>query len=160
VVDPGPRSGTVYLQDEDYAWRVDHILTGRGRSREFWVFAYGSLIWKPEFAAVEERIAHAYGWHRAFALKMTRWRGSPERPGLMLALDRGGACKGIAYRLPEDGLIEALGKLLRREMSAKPSSNVPRWIGLESLFYGEVNPLPWDCNALKETHRRKADVII
>jgi cation transport protein ChaC len=132
VVDPGPRSGTVYLQDEDYAWWVDHILTGRGQSREFLVFAYGSLIWKPEFAAVEERIAHAYGWHRAFALKITRWRGSPERPGLMLALDRGGACKGIAYRLPEEGLTEALGKLLRREMSAKPPSNVPRWIGLET----------------------------
>ena len=67
IIDPGPRPGTVYLQDEDYTWWVDHILTGRGQSHEFWVFAFGSLLWKPELGAVEERIAHAYGWHRVCA---------------------------------------------------------------------------------------------
>lgn len=140
VADPGPSSGTVYLQDEDYAWWVDHILSGRRQGEQFWVFAYGSLIWKPEFEAAEERIAHAHGWHRAFALKLTRWRGSPEHPGLMLALDRGGACKGIAYRLAEEELAETLGKLLRREMSVKPPSNVPRWIGIQ-ILEGQVRAL-------------------
>ena len=71
------------------------------RSRPLWLFAYGSLIWKPEIEHVEERIATVRGWHRSFCLKLTRWRGTQEQPGLMMGLDRGGACKGLAFRLPD-----------------------------------------------------------
>jgi cation transport protein ChaC len=132
VADSGPSAGVTYLQDDDFRLWIDHVLEGWDQDAGFWVFAYGSLIWKPEFVPVEERLAYAPGWHRAFALKLTRWRGTPERPGLMMALDRGGSCRGIAYRLQEDDLRETLGQLFRREMSANPPSNVPRWVRLNT----------------------------
>src|SRR5689334_22876304 len=63
-----------------------------------WIFAYGSLIWKPTFNAAETVRATAIGWHRSFCLELTSWRGTPEIPGLMMALDRGGRCDGVAFR--------------------------------------------------------------
>lgn len=67
-----------------------------------WVFAYGSLIWKPDFDAVEWQRGAPRGWHRSFCLKMTRRRGSRAQPGLMMALERGGRCNGILFRLADD----------------------------------------------------------
>jgi glutathione-specific gamma-glutamylcyclotransferase len=61
-----------------------------------WLFAYGSLIWNPTFEVVETRRATAIGWHRSFCMEMTSWRGTREIPGLMMALDRGGRCDGVA----------------------------------------------------------------
>ena len=97
-------------------------------ARTLWLFAYGSLIWKPEVEHVEERVGTARGWHRSFCLRLIRWRGTKEQPGLMMALDRGGQCKGVAYRLVGHTVEAQLGKLFRREMSVKPSTNMPRWI--------------------------------
>jgi len=99
-----------------------------------WVFAYGSLIWNPACAIVEQRVAVAHGWHRAFCLGWDRWfRGSDEWPGLMLALDRGGTCNGVAQRLPADAVEANLGKLLRREMPFRPSPFPPRWLNVETI---------------------------
>lgn len=70
----------------------------------FWVFGYGSLIWKPGFDYAERRLARLSGYRRRFCLKSVRYRGTPERPGLVLGLDfePGAACTGVAYRvLPE-----------------------------------------------------------
>jgi cation transport protein ChaC len=95
----------------------------------FWLFGYGSLIWRPETAFEEKRVATARGWHRRFCLGWDyRYRGSPETPGLMMALDRGGQCKGMAYRLPEATLEGELHKLIRREMSMVPSAFPWRWV--------------------------------
>jgi cation transport protein ChaC len=116
--DPGPQPGSVPLADEDYENIVDELLAERPPG-PLWLFAYGSLIWKPEIEHEEERLATAPGWHRSFCLRLTRWRGTRERPGLMMALDRGGSCHGILLRLPEHGLRAHVGKLLRREMSVK-----------------------------------------
>src|SRR5204862_552229 len=89
----------------------------------FWLFAYGSLIWKPETAFTEAHQGVARGWHRRFCLGWDhRWRGNREAPGLMMALDRGGQCRGMLYRLPEDGLEAELHKLIRREMSLLPNA--------------------------------------
>jgi cation transport protein ChaC len=132
VTDAGPSPGLPQLADEDYEEIADRLLRERNGDDAFWVFAYGSLIWKPEFVPIEERRAMAAGWHRAFAIKITRWRGTPECPGLMLALDRGGSCAGLAYRLDEAGLRSTLDALLRREMTRKPPTNVPRWIRVTS----------------------------
>ncbi len=63
---------------------------------QFWVFAYGSLIWKPEFEHVEARRGTVHGWRRSFCLRILDWRATPDQPGLMLALQRGGACAGVA----------------------------------------------------------------
>ncbi len=96
---------------------------------DVWFFAYGSLIWKPACEFVEIRTGVVRGWHRAFCLGWnTRFRGSEANPGLMLALDRGGACKGVAYRFPPDAVEDNLKKLLEREMGWKPTPFPPRWV--------------------------------
>jgi cation transport protein ChaC len=64
-----------------------------------WVFAFGSLIWNPAFHHVERRTARIHGYHREFCLWVRAGRGSVERPGLMLSLESGGSCTGVAYRL-------------------------------------------------------------
>ena len=140
--EPGPMpEGLVRPTDADYEAVVQRILADRPASGEVWIFAYGSLIWNPAFASVEERIGTALGWHRAFCLGWTRiFRASPDRPGLMLALDRGGACKGVAYRLPSDAVEENLGKLVRREMPLKPSPLPARWVSVR-MAYGAIRAI-------------------
>lgn len=128
VVDSGPTPGFVPMTDGDYEALADDLLVGRASDGPVWVFAYGSLLWKPAFEVAEERYAIARGWHRAFRLRLTRWRGTPERPGLMLVLDRGGQCKGMVQRLPEPNGRDALIALLRREVSSRATTNRPRWI--------------------------------
>ncbi len=69
------------------------------RSGEVWVFAYGSLMWDPGFAYLEAAPALLRGYHRAFCIYSFVYRGTEARPGLVLGLDRGGACKGMAFRI-------------------------------------------------------------
>lgn len=92
------------------------------------MFAYGSLIWKPAFESVEQQRATAFGWHRSFCLDMVRWRGSAEQPGLMMALERGGRCNGVIYRLPEGEKPLQIERLLRREISDHESIGSVRWL--------------------------------
>lgn len=84
--------------------------------KDLWVFAYGSLIWDPGFPFEEARPALLRGYHRAFCLYSTRYRGTPERPGLVLGLDRGGACRGIAYRVAAARVEAVWATLWDREM--------------------------------------------
>lgn len=82
-----------------------------------WLFAYGSLLWRPEFSHKERRIARIHGYHRRFCLWQWRWRGSIDTPNLMLALAPGGSCTGLAYRIEGPGLRDKLGPVWRREMA-------------------------------------------
>jgi len=130
IPDPGPQvlEGFRPATDADYEEMVAQMLATAPEG-PFWLFGYGSLIWKPETDYVERRVALARGWHRRFCLGWDhRYRGNPEQPGLMLALDHGGQCKGAAYQLPGETLEENLHKLIRREMSMVPSAFPPRWI--------------------------------
>lgn len=114
----------------DLAAVAQMLLGGAPASGEVWVFAYGSLIWNTDFDFVEERLGTVKGWHRSFCLGWVRiYRGTPERPGIMLAMDRGGSCRGIVFRLPPEAVIDNLMRLLRREMPLKRSSAPPvRWV--------------------------------
>ena len=125
--DPGPIPGFDHHTERDYDDLVDALLAAH-QSDQFWVFAYGSLIWKPAFAFIAQERVTAKGWHRSFCLKIARWRGTADLPGLMMTLDRGGQCAGVAYRLADDDIKGQLGLLVRREVSLKPTANAPRWI--------------------------------
>ncbi|PSJ54369.1 gamma-glutamylcyclotransferase [Pseudaminobacter soli (ex Li et al. 2025)] len=125
--DPGPAPGTSEHTDAELAEMASALLTEHA-PEHLWVFAYGSLIWNPEFDVVEQRRAVASGWHRSFCLELTRWRGTRDLPALMLALDRGVTCIGIAYRLPQGDKHGQIVRLLDREVDANPPTNVPRWI--------------------------------
>ena len=82
-----------------------------------WVFAYGSLIWKPGFAPVQTEIARLAGFQRSFCMDSVVYRGTPEAPGLVLALDRApGHCEGLAYRVAETEASHVLGYLREREL--------------------------------------------
>jgi cation transport protein ChaC len=82
----------------------------------FWVFAYGSLIWNPGFAHAEMRPARLRGYHRRFCIRSTRYRGTPDAPGLVLGLDRGGSCRGVAFLVPAERAAATLAYLDGREI--------------------------------------------
>ncbi len=129
VADTGPAVGVAQQTDADYADWVRRIADSNpAPGKPVQLFAHGSLIWKPEIAHVAETTGVARGWHRSFCLRQHRFRGSAEQPGLMMALDRGGQCRGVLYELPQDNLDQQLDRLFRREFTVKPINNIPRWI--------------------------------
>ncbi|RWM29955.1 gamma-glutamylcyclotransferase [Mesorhizobium sp.] len=130
VEDAGPDPEAQHLSDDDYEAMLEAFEAELPATEPLWLFGYGSLIWKPEIEHVEEQVAVARGWHRSFCMKMTRWRGTKQSPGLMMALDRGGQCKGVAFRLNGGERRQALDKLFRREMTLKPTSYHPRLLQL------------------------------
>ena len=84
-------------------------------SDEFWVFGYGSLMWRPGFPFVERRHARINGYHRALCVFSHVHRGTPDKPGLVLGLDRGGRCHGIAFRVAAEEAEATLTYLHDRE---------------------------------------------
>lgn len=134
IADPGIHllPGFVAATDADYDRVVGEIMAGAPQNG-FWVFAYGSLIWNPCFAFTEQRTASVRGWRRRFCLGWDyRFRGNREQPGLMLALDRGGQCNGVVFRLPDDAIKSNMDQLIRREMSMVPSAFPARWIDVST----------------------------
>ncbi|HEX9462890.1 MAG TPA: gamma-glutamylcyclotransferase [Alphaproteobacteria bacterium] len=87
--------------------------------RDLWIFAYGSLMWDPGFPFEEARPALLRGYHRSFCVYSHRYRGTPDRPGLVLGLDSGGACRGIAYRVASHNVKRVMAYLWRREMTGR-----------------------------------------
>jgi cation transport protein ChaC len=83
---------------------------------DLWVFGYGSLMWRPGFEYEEKRPALLRGWHRSFCIYSRHYRGTPEHPGLVLGLARGGACHGLAFRVAADRADEVVDYLNEREL--------------------------------------------
>lgn len=83
---------------------------------DFWVFGYGSLIWRPGFAHTETVRAQLHGFRRALCVRSYVHRGTPQRPGLVLGLDRGGSCIGLAFRVPGELRNEVVAYLREREL--------------------------------------------
>lgn len=127
VEDAGPSPGAAYLTDEDYEITVRNVLA-QAPPGDLWLFGYGSLLWKPAFEFVESRPATVLGWHRSFCIRVARFRGTRDLPGLMMALDRGGQCRGMVFRVPADQAEATLHTLFRRELVVKPPGTPPRWL--------------------------------
>lgn len=132
IADPGPLPDIGHLTDEDYAAVVERVMAGAPRKDELLVFACGSLIWKPACAIDGQQPALLRGWHRRYCLRIRRFRATQERPGLMMALDRGGACHGVVQRLAGDDVAARIDALVRRETSVKPATQGPRWVTVET----------------------------
>lgn len=81
-----------------------------------WVFAYGSLMWNPGFEFLEQTPARLFGYHRALCIYSHVHRGTKDRPGLVLGLDRGGSCRGLAYRIDDEKSEDTLNYLRSREL--------------------------------------------
>lgn len=124
-----PRDPAAMLIDTRRAWG------GRG---DIWVFGYASLIWRPEFAAEESRGAVVHGYHRALQMLSRINRGTPEIPGLVCALVRGGSCRGMVYRIAEENVDRELERLWAREMMTAVYD--PRWLPCRTP-HGSVNAL-------------------
>jgi cation transport protein ChaC len=97
---------------------------------DFWVFGYGSLMWHPGFPHKEVRVATLRGYHRDFCVYSFRYRGTPRVPGLVLGLDRGGSCRGMAFRVPWQEGEAVLDYLYERELVT--GVYVPRWLQVET----------------------------
>lgn len=109
---------------------LDHVPVDAG----FWVFAYGSLIWQPGFAFADRRVATLHGYRRAFCMSSIVYRGTPDAPGLVLALDRGdgaGHCVGVAYRIAPEGAAATLAGLRERELVSYAYSEALLCVELE-----------------------------
>jgi cation transport protein ChaC len=83
---------------------------------DLWVFGYGSLMWSPGFRCAEKQTALVRGYHRALCILSSRYRGTPEKPGLVMGLCRGGSCWGMAFRVPAARVRRVLTALWKREM--------------------------------------------
>jgi glutathione-specific gamma-glutamylcyclotransferase len=131
VPDPGPRPDIVHFSMAEFTEVAERMVAEAGAG-PFWIFAYGSLVWNPGFEVAEQRHATAHGWHRRFSMKMTRWRGTPEQPGLMLALEHGGSCDGLLLRLPDDAKVAELAKALDREIDGPADLIYLRWLNVRT----------------------------
>ncbi|WP_119941564.1 gamma-glutamylcyclotransferase [Neorhizobium sp. NCHU2750] len=83
---------------------------------DFWVFGYGSLMWNPGFPYVERQAARVHGFRRSLCIWSTAHRGTEENPGLVMGLDRGGSCRGVAFRVAAEERDDALDYLRKREL--------------------------------------------
>ena len=110
---------------------------------DLWVFGYGSLMWKPGFEFIEQVPARLIGEHRALCVYSFDHRGTPEKPGLVLGLDRGGACRGIAFRVAASRRNDTIAYLRAREQTTNVYREVMRSVWLENEARQRVSALAY-----------------
>ncbi len=120
---------------------------------DLWVFAYGSLMWRPGFDFLERRAARLVGAHRALCVYSFVHRGTPEKPGLVLGLDRGGNCRGIAYRVAAGKRVATIDYLRAREQVTKVYREAQRSVWLDDDPQQSVHAL---CYVVDRGHRQYA----
>ncbi|MEO8166191.1 MAG: gamma-glutamylcyclotransferase [Betaproteobacteria bacterium] len=121
--------GHLLISDEEVARSLARTMTGHRDGEPLWVFGYGSLIWNPLMEFAQRTPARIHGYHRGFYLWSKVNRGTPDMPGLVLGLDQGGSCQGIAYQLHDDKHAAELTLLWRREMIS--GTYMPRWVNAD-----------------------------
>jgi cation transport protein ChaC len=110
---------------------------------DLWVFGYGSLMWRPGFEFIEQVPARLIGEHRALCVYSFDHRGTPEKPGLVLGLDRGGACRGIAFRVKAELRQATIDYLRGREQTTNVYREVMRSVWLENEARDRVSALAY-----------------
>jgi glutathione-specific gamma-glutamylcyclotransferase len=125
------------------------IKTAEHDDKDLWVFAYGSLMWRPGFSYLERVPARLIGLHRALCVFSFVHRGTPQRPGLVLGLDRGGTCRGIAYRIAATARAETLRYLRGREQVTTVYLETMRQIELEDHMRHRVRAV---CYVVDRSH--------
>jgi cation transport protein ChaC len=142
------------LSAAELAASIAATLARRPGTGDVWVFGYGSLMWNPAFAHAEHRIGLIRGWHRRFCLWTLLSRGCPQQPGLTLGLDRGGACRGVAFRIPAADCAVELEVLWRREMVG--GAYVPRWVTV-ATGDGAIPAIAFTINHAHQRYAGKLD---
>ncbi|HEX3982519.1 MAG TPA: gamma-glutamylcyclotransferase [Acidisoma sp.] len=112
-------AGMNFMSEVELGESLASTMATHPAGEDLWLFGYGSLMWNPVIEFAERRVATIHGFHRAYCIWLLLGRGSPEHPGLMLALDRGGSCPGLAYRVRADLLEREMPLLWRREMPGR-----------------------------------------
>ena len=110
---------------------------------DLWVFGYGSLMWRPGFEFIEQVPARLIGEHRALCVYSFDHRGTPEKPGLVLGLDRGGACRGVAFRVAAKHRGDTVDYLRSREQTTNVYREVMRSVWLEDQARQRVSALAY-----------------
>jgi glutathione-specific gamma-glutamylcyclotransferase len=118
--------GIYVLTEAELEASIESMLQKQPADSDIWVFAYGSLIWNPVFHFIDRQVGTIHGWHRQFCLWTPLGRGTPDNPGLVLGLERGGSCRGVAYRIAAAQARSELLLVWRREMVV--GSYLPRWV--------------------------------
>ena len=133
---------------------------------DLWVFGYGSLIWRPGFEYLERAPANTIGLHRSLCVYSFDHRGTPEQPGLVLGLDFGGACRGIAYRVAAKERPPTLAYLREREQTTFVYREVVRGVWLEGKPERRVDALCYVVDrghaqyAGRLTHDRQLQIVL
>ncbi|MFN3294535.1 MAG: gamma-glutamylcyclotransferase [Gemmobacter sp.] len=119
------------------------MMHSSGIPAPLWVFGYGSLMWQPEFPVAEARVARVAGWHRRFCMWSIHHRGTPEAPGLVLALDAGAGavCHGLVLRAEPGTEAETLARLRERELVS--SAYLETQVAAELVEGGQVQALAY-----------------
>lgn len=141
------------LTDEERQASLQRAMAHWDKPQDIWVFGYGSLVWRPEFDFLEQRLAQLHGYHRALCLWSRVNRGTPERPGLVFGLEAGGSCRGMAFRIAASAAPSTLEALWRREMAS--GVYTPKWLNCRTT-QGDIKALIFTMN--RKTHGYVTDL--
>lgn len=121
-----PAEAAKPLSPQEFAASLRSAMSPWKRGTPLWIFGYGSLMWNPSFPFDAKHVALVRGYHRAFRVWSRLNRGTPENPGLVLTLERGGSCRGLIYRMPAERVEDEMEAIWKREMTF--GSYVPKWL--------------------------------
>lgn len=127
----GSYPATQVLTPEQLECSIDGMLATHPPGKDLWLFGYGSLIWNPCLDFAERKVVRVHGHHRSFCVWSHMGRGTRDHPGLVLGLDGGGSCHGVAFRIEAAKVRAELRLVWRREMVV--GSYCPRWVRADAL---------------------------